>query len=95
MEESFGPDAVARVPAAPKGPPGRTGRMWLTRESKQSLGLAIKEARALRHNYIGTEHLLLGLLARPSATRAGTSPPPPCASWASIRTGPGSRCWTN
>jgi hypothetical protein len=62
VEESFGPDAVARVPGAPKGPPARPGRMSLTRESKQSLALAIKEARALRHNYIGTEHLLLGLL---------------------------------
>ena len=27
-----------------------------------SLALALKEARALRHNYLGTEHLLLGLL---------------------------------
>jgi ATP-dependent Clp protease ATP-binding subunit ClpA len=62
VEESFGPDALARVPAPPKGLPGRPGRVWLTRESKQSLGLALKEARALRHNYIGTEHLLLGLL---------------------------------
>ncbi len=62
VEDSFGPDAVARVPAGPNGNPGRPGRMSLTRESKQSLGLAVKEARALRHSYIGTEHLLLGLL---------------------------------
>jgi ATP-dependent Clp protease ATP-binding subunit ClpC len=27
-----------------------------------SLALALKEARALHHNYLGTEHLLLGLL---------------------------------
>ena len=37
--------------------------MTLTRESKQSLAFALREARALRHNYIGTEHLLLGLLS--------------------------------
>ncbi len=36
--------------------------MTLTRESKRSLAFALKEARALHHNYIGTEHLLLGLL---------------------------------
>jgi ATP-dependent Clp protease ATP-binding subunit ClpC len=34
----------------------------MTREAKQSVELAAKEARALRHSYIGTEHLLLGLL---------------------------------
>jgi ATP-dependent Clp protease ATP-binding subunit ClpC len=36
--------------------------MTLTRESKQSLAFALREARALHHDYIGTEHLLLGLL---------------------------------
>ena len=35
----------------------------MTREAKQSVELAVKEARALRHSYIGTEHLLLGLLS--------------------------------
>ena len=35
----------------------------MTREAKQSVELAAKEARALRHSYIGTEHLLLGLLS--------------------------------
>jgi Clp amino terminal domain, pathogenicity island component len=58
-EESFGRDALAQ--AAP-GPRPRFGRMSMTRESKQSLGLALKEARNLHHTYIGTEHLLLGLL---------------------------------
>jgi hypothetical protein len=62
IEESFGPDALGRVPLSPQGPLNWTGRMTLTRESKQSLGLALKEARALHHTYIGTEHLLLGLL---------------------------------
>jgi ATP-dependent Clp protease ATP-binding subunit ClpC len=33
-----------------------------TERARQSVVLATQEARALRHNYIGTEHLLLGLL---------------------------------
>ena len=57
VEESFGPGALERAPAA-QG----TGRSTMTREAKQSVELAAKEARALRHSYIGTEHLLLGLL---------------------------------
>jgi ATP-dependent Clp protease ATP-binding subunit ClpA len=61
-EENFGPGALERAPLARQGPLNWTGRMTLTRESKQSLALALNEARALRHNYIGTEHLLLGLL---------------------------------
>jgi len=63
IEESFGPDALERVPLAPQGLVNATGRLTLTRESKQSLGLALREARALHHTYIGTEHLLLGLLS--------------------------------
>jgi len=35
----------------------------LTPRSKKVLGIATKEAKALGHTYIGTEHLLLGLLA--------------------------------
>ena len=58
VEESFGPGALERAPAA-QG----TGRSTMTREAKQSVELAAKEARALRHSYIGTEHLLLGLLS--------------------------------
>jgi ATP-dependent Clp protease ATP-binding subunit ClpC len=34
----------------------------MTREAKQSVELAAREARALRHGYVGTEHLLLGLI---------------------------------
>ena len=62
IEESFGPGALERVPLAHQGPVNWTGRTALTREARQALALALKEARALRHNYIGTEHLLLGLL---------------------------------
>jgi Clp amino terminal domain, pathogenicity island component len=62
VEESFGPGALERVPPAPPGPLGWTGRIALTGEAKQVLALAVKEARALHHGYIGTEHLLLGVL---------------------------------
>ena len=38
------------------------GEMRLTPRAKRVLELAALEARRLRHNYLGTEHLLLGLL---------------------------------
>jgi len=62
IEESFGPGALERVPLTPKGPLNWTGRLPLNDQAKLSLALALKEARALHHHYIGTEHLLLGLL---------------------------------
>jgi ATP-dependent Clp protease ATP-binding subunit ClpA len=62
IEDSFGPGALERVPLAPKGPLNRTGHLPLNDQAKLSLALSLKEARALRHNYIGTEHVLLGLL---------------------------------
>ena len=36
--------------------------MPFTPQAKRVLELAIEEARQLGHNYIGTEHLLLGLM---------------------------------
>ena len=69
--------------------------MTLTRESKQSLAFALREARALRHNYIGTEHLLLGLLSAAGRNPRGEFAPIRSASWASIRLRPGSACSTN
>src|SRR5260370_19479569 len=46
----FGPDTVtmARLPQTPR--------------TKKVIEYAIEEARNLSHNYVGTEHLLLGLL---------------------------------
>ncbi|MGZ4581166.1 MAG: Clp protease N-terminal domain-containing protein [Nocardioidaceae bacterium] len=41
--------------------PRRRGRPRFSRAAKKALELALREALALRHNYIGTEHLLLGL----------------------------------
>jgi ATP-dependent Clp protease ATP-binding subunit ClpC len=39
-----------------------TGEIGLTPRAKRVIELAIDEARHLGHNYIGTEHILLGLL---------------------------------
>ena len=61
-EDSFGPGALERVPLAPRGPLNWTGRLPLAESSKLTLALALKETRALHHTYIGTEHVLLGLL---------------------------------
>jgi ATP-dependent Clp protease ATP-binding subunit ClpA len=62
VEDSFGPGALERVPLTPRGPLNWTGRLPLADGSKLALALALKEARALHHTYIGTEHVLLGLL---------------------------------
>src|SRR5207248_8484197 len=39
-----------------------TGRLPSTPRSKKVIEYTIEEARALGHNYVGTEHLLLGLI---------------------------------
>lgn len=41
------------------------GRNPHTPRTKQAIAFAIEEAKALGHNYVGTEHLLLGLLREP------------------------------
>lgn len=38
------------------------GQLGMTQQGKASLDLAVQEARSLGHHYLGTEHLLLGLL---------------------------------
>ena len=62
IEESFGPGALERMPLTRKGPLNWTGRLPLSDQAKLSLALSLQEARALHHSYLGTEHLLLGLL---------------------------------
>jgi ATP-dependent Clp protease ATP-binding subunit ClpC len=39
-----------------------SGHIPFTPEAKQALELSLRESNQLGHNYIGTEHLLLGLL---------------------------------
>jgi hypothetical protein len=62
IEDSFGPGALERVPLTPRGPLNWTGRLPLSEQAKLTLALSLKEARGLHHNYIGTEHVLLGLM---------------------------------
>ncbi len=45
-----------------KGKTKVTGSVGLTPRSKKVLNLAMDEARKMGHNYIGTEHILLGLI---------------------------------
>lgn len=44
------------------GRPGRRGRRPFAPDARKVLELAVREAISLRHGWIGTEHLLLGLL---------------------------------
>jgi ATP-dependent Clp protease ATP-binding subunit ClpA len=61
LEDSFG-EGVLDFPVDNAGrPPFRAG-ISFTRRAKKVLELALREARALRHNYIGSEHILLGLI---------------------------------
>ncbi len=48
-----------------------TSETGLTPRAKRVIELAIDEARQLSHNYIGTEHLLLGLLREGEGVAAG------------------------
>ena len=48
-----------------------TGAAGLTSRAKRVIELAIDEARQLSHSYIGTEHLLLGLLREGEGVAAG------------------------
>src|SRR6476620_8550480 len=47
------------------GPGGRRvvlGRLPHTPRAQKAIEYAVEEARSLKHNHVGTEHLLLGLL---------------------------------
>ncbi|MFL2764270.1 MAG: ATP-dependent Clp protease ATP-binding subunit [Dehalococcoidia bacterium] len=48
-----------------------TGEIGLTPRAKKVIELAVDEARRLNHNYIGTEHLLIGLLREGEGVAAG------------------------
>ena len=45
-----------------RGDASSTGQIPFTAGGKQALELALREAVAMGHNYIGTEHILLGLV---------------------------------
>src|SRR5260221_14349382 len=48
-----------------------SGEIGLTPRAKKVVGLAVNEAQRLHHHYIGTEHLLLGLLREGEGVGAG------------------------
>ena len=74
-------EVKARVGAGSEPP---KGRIPFTPRAKKVLELGLREALKLSHNYIGTEHILLGLV-REAETQAGTREGPGVA--AQILTG--------
>jgi ATP-dependent Clp protease ATP-binding subunit ClpA len=62
VEASFGAGALDR------GAPHRRGHIPFTKQAKKALELGLREAIALHHHEIGSEHVLLGL------TRAADEP---------------------
>lgn len=46
------------------------GDVGLTKRAKKAIELAVEEAQRLRHGYLGTEHLLLGLVREGEGTAA-------------------------
>jgi ATP-dependent Clp protease ATP-binding subunit ClpA len=66
-EASFGPGALERARGR-----GGNGSPRLTPEAKKALELALREAIALGDDFIGTEHVLLGVLR--GADRAALGP---------------------
>ena len=54
-----------------RGERAPTGEIGLTPRAKKTIELAVDEARRLGHHYIGTEHLLLGLLREGEGVAAG------------------------
>ena len=57
-EASFGPGALD----IPGGKPVPSGHIPFTRRAKKTLELSLRESLRLGHKYIGTGHILLGIL---------------------------------
>jgi ATP-dependent Clp protease ATP-binding subunit ClpA len=84
VEASFGPGALQWRPGRGCGRDRRLplfgGHIPFTPRAKKVLELSLREALALKHKYIGTEHILLGLvregegLAMLVLTRLGAGP---------------------
>ena len=62
IEESFGPGALDRPVKRRRGLGWRSSRPFTPR-AKKVVELGLREALGLGHGYIGTEHLLLGLVS--------------------------------
>jgi ATP-dependent Clp protease ATP-binding subunit ClpA len=84
IEASFGPGALSRRPGRgcrrARRVPLLGGHIPFSPRAKKVLELSLREALALKHNYIGTEHILLGVvregegLAMLVLTRLGVGP---------------------
>jgi ATP-dependent Clp protease ATP-binding subunit ClpA len=82
VEDSFGPGALHwhPDPGCRRGRRLALGHIPFTPRAKKVLELSLREALALKHKYIGTEHILLGLvregegLAMLVLTRLGAGP---------------------
>jgi len=59
-----------RVEADAGRGPGQSGHIPFTPEAKRTLELSLREALQLGQNYIGTEHILLGLVRDPGTRGA-------------------------
>jgi ATP-dependent Clp protease ATP-binding subunit ClpA len=83
VEASFGPGALHWRPGRhhrPWRPPMLAGHIPFSPRAKKVLELSLREALALKHRHIGTEHILLGLVREGEGlgmlvlTRLGTGP---------------------
>ena len=54
-----------------RGERSSAGEIGLTPRAKEVIELAVDEARRLNHHYIGTEHLLIGLMREGEGVAAG------------------------
>lgn len=69
VEDAFGPGALDRTRAARERLRRSPGHLPFERATKKALELSLREALRMRHDYIGCEHLLLGLLHDGDAAR--------------------------
>ena len=81
---------VARIIGV--GDEAAAGQVPFTPRAKAVLEHSLKEAIALGHDYIGTEHILLGLMREPEgvAGRVPARAGPRCRPWNALR--PRARC---
>jgi ATP-dependent Clp protease ATP-binding subunit ClpA len=76
-EEAFGPGALERPVDQRRGWFGRGrgrrqgGHLRFNKDARTLLERSLREALALKHNYIGTEHMLLAVVAAQRSAAAG------------------------
>jgi ATP-dependent Clp protease ATP-binding subunit ClpA len=63
-------DALPRCPPSRPAQAGKSGFDRFADRSRKALGLARMESQRLNHDYIGTEHVLLGVVAASTAANA-------------------------